>query len=330
MIPCVPKTDTTNAADRRCLKALDPGKWSSLVMGCASLFWQVVGRQLAEAVFPQKCRACRCYWTPAPANASVAKPYLMPGRPDHALNTVFRQAVSPFLCPDCLSTFEPVASPLCSRCGVMFKSRLGADHLCGACIQCSGTYRHARAGGIYAGALMALIHQLKYRACLSLIHPLGAILQETYRHHWAPQEVDMILSMPLHVRRLRQRGFNQAQLLVDVWADATRRMDGVGPRFAKPREVLVRSKPTLPQTGLGKRARRRNIRRAFTVVNRDAVEGRRVLLVDDVYTTGATVEEAAGELMRNGARAVDVLTVARTMPQGTTQTPINYGSEMAS
>ncbi|MGD9331618.1 MAG: hypothetical protein PVJ53_09925 [Desulfobacterales bacterium] len=193
-------------------------------------------------------------------------------------------------------------------------------------MQRSGTYRRARAGGVYDGALMALIHRLKYRGCLSLVRPLGGLLLATYRRHWPPQEIDLVLAMPLHIRRLRQRGFNQAQLLVDVWAGIARRWGGDGPRFVKPREVLVRSKATMPQTGLGKAARRRNIRRAFTVVNRKAVVGRCVLLVDDVYTTGATVEEAAGELRRNGAQAVDVLTVARTMPKGAAHgTPLGAG-----
>ena len=124
----------------------------------------------------------------------------------------------------------------------------------------------------------------------------------------------MVLPIPLHNRRLRQRGFNQAQMLVDAWANAVRKGNRDWYRFPKARKIIVRSRPTAPQTGLGKPERRRNIRHAFTVVDREAVQGRHILLVDDVYTTGATAEEVAHELIRNGADTVDVLTVARTMP----------------
>jgi ComF family protein len=196
----------------------------------------------------------------------------------------------------------------------MFQSRFGEDHLCSDCMRHPGNFGRARAVGVYHGALMALVHQLKYRAGLALVGPLGQLLQEAFRRHWQPEEVDMVLPIPLHYRRLRQRGFNQAQMLVDAWANAERKENRDWYRFPKARKIIVRSRSTAPQTGLGKPERRRNIRHAFTVVDREAVQGRRILLVDDVYTTGATAEEVAHELKRNGADAVDVLTVARTMP----------------
>jgi ComF family protein len=138
----------------------------------------------------------------------------------------------------------------------------------------------------------------------------------------------MVLPIPLHDRRLRQRGFNQAQMLVDAWAAVEDQENPNGLRFAKARQIIIRSKATPPQTGLGKVARRRNIRGAFTVVNRNAVKGQRILLVDDVYTTGATAAEAARVLRGSGADCVDVITVARTMPDAPSQgTSGNGGSE---
>jgi ComF family protein len=131
----------------------------------------------------------------------------------------------------------------------------------------------------------------------------------------------MVLPIPLHLRRWRQRGFNQAQMLVDAWAKSGGGTDRNRPQFPKARRTFVRSKPTPPQTGLGKRARRQNIRGAFTVVDPGAVKGSHILLVDDVYTTGATANEAARVLKRNGAACVDILTVARTMPHGRSQSP---------
>jgi ComF family protein len=196
----------------------------------------------------------------------------------------------------------------------MFKSPVGEDHLCSDCLRQPGAFRRARAAGVYSGALMELVHQLKYRACFVLLDPLGQLLQEAFQLHWRPGEIDMVLPIPLHARRWRQRGFNQAQMLVDALAKLERRGTRDECRFPKARDIFVRSRPTAPQTGLGKPERRRNIRGAFKVVDRAAVKGRSILLVDDVYTTGATAAEAARELKENGAEAVDVLTIARTMP----------------
>jgi len=278
-------------------------------------FGGYIGRALTDAIFPRKCRACGAYWPHEPQSSSSHVDYdpdLRAG--DHELYNIFHRVALPFLCSDCRTSFEPVRSPLCERCGVMFKSPVGEDHLCSECLRQPGAFRRARAAGVYSGALMELVHQLKYRACFVLLDPLGQLLQEAFRLHWRPGEIDMVLPIPLHARRWRQRGFNQAQMLVDAWARAERRSTRDGCRFPKARDIFVRSRPTAPQTGLGKPERRRNIRGAFKVVDRAAVKGRSILLVDDVYTTGATAVEAARELKENGAEAVDVLTIARTMP----------------
>ena len=282
--------------------------------GPLSGFGRYVGRALTDAIFPRKCRSCGAYWPHVPNASPRVGHDADVWAVDHRLRDVFRGVALPFLCSDCLTSFEPVRSPLCERCGVMFNSPVGEDHLCSHCLRQPGSFRRARAAGVYSGALMGLIHQLKYRACLVLIDPLGRLLQEAFQLYWPPGEIDMVLPIPLHARRWRQRGFNQAQMLVDAWAKAARLNMRDGCRFPKARDIFVRSRPTAPQTGLDKPERRRNIRGAFKVVDRAAIQGRRILLVDDVYTTGATAAEAARELRGNGAEAVDVLTIARTMP----------------
>jgi ComF family protein len=198
----------------------------------------------------------------------------------------------------------------------MFVSGIGSDHLCGNCLQNAFHFRRARSAGVYGGALLAMIHQLKYRACLALCNPLGALLQQAFAHYWQPEEIDLVLPIPLHRKRIRHRGFNQAYLIARAWAGIPNARS-IATRLAAPREVMIRSRPTHPQTGLGKKARRRNIRGAFRVVAPDRVKGRHILLVDDVFTTGATADEAARQLGRFGAASVDLLTVARTLPKAT-------------
>ena len=112
---------------------------------------------------------------------------------------------------------------------------------------------------------------------------------------------------------MRRRGFNQSYLLIDSWKSTPPPvMDELG-RIPVITDVLVRNKATLPQTGLGRRQRLKNIKGAFTVRIPEIVYGKKVLLVDDVYTTGATVNECARMLLKAGARIVDVLTVARAV-----------------
>jgi ComF family protein len=280
-------------------------------------FMRYAGKVLSEAIFPRKCRACGAHWTLNTEEMSARCEDL----PASDLSAVFQILSEPYLCPACMRSFEPLASPLCTRCGVMFDSCAGEDHLCGACIRRPPTYRQARAVGIYSGGLMALIQHLKYRACLALKHPLARLLQAAFDQHWPGEEVDMVLPIPLHSRRWRERGFNQAQMLVEAWAKLGRAEDSSAPQFPRACRIFVRSKPTSPQTGLGKRARRQNIRGAFSVIDPNPVKDAHILLVDDVYTTGATADEAARALKRNGAACVDILTVARTMPRSRSQGP---------
>jgi len=118
---------------------------------------------------------------------------------------------------------------------------------------------------------------------------------------------DLLVPVPLHLRRLRWRGFNQALLLTRPLAQRCgARLDPF---------VLARTRPTSPQVGLDEAARRRNIAGAFAVRDPAVVRRRSVLLIDDVYTTGATVEECARVLRRAGASRVDVLVLARAVLQ---------------
>jgi ComF family protein len=208
-------------------------------------------------------------------------------------------------CPRCRGRWTAATSPLCSRCGVLFKSREGEDHLCGRCLAHPGAFNKARAAGIYDQSLRRAIQALKFKAMVQLANPLGRLLFETFARHWAEDDIDVMAPVPLHRSRFRSRGFNQSWLLMDGWPLA----EGV----AAVRDLLVRTRGTAPQTGLDRRQRRANIRHAFAMRRPGQSAGRRVLLVDDVLTTGATVEACAAVLLRDGADRVDVVTLARAM-----------------
>lgn len=156
-----------------------------------------------------------------------------------------------------------------------------------------------------ADPLKAVLQRYKYGRDVSLAVPLAAVLLEG-----CPlplRAYDLIVPVPLHLARLRWRGFNQAHLLARrVAAAAGVRLDA----FA-----VQRLRPTRPQVELNIEERRHNVARAFHVVRPQSVDGRRILVVDDVYTTGATVNECSRALLQAGAESVDVLVLARAILQ---------------
>lgn len=210
----------------------------------------------------------------------------------------------PHFCSACWSDFTPLQGPLCPTCGKPFDSpealTYSPDHSCLQCMQAPPSFDQALSTGLFEGALREAVHQFKYRPCRSLGKPLGDWMAERINVLIA---IDMIMPVPLHVQRLRQRGFNQALLLAH--------------RLSLRRNIplsidnLVRVRPTRPQVELTGEERKRNVAGAFRLKRPAEVKGRRVVLVDDVFTTGATLQECARSLTRAGASHVYALTLAR-------------------
>jgi len=197
----------------------------------------------------------------------------------------------------------PVLSPLCPVCGIPFVGT-GADHHCGACLTQSPYFDIARAPLLYEGPIRDLIHSFKYSHHTHLRYPLALLTLEGLREFLTEQEPHTIVPVPLHRSRLRQRGFNQAVLLGRVLSH----------NLSVPMtpDLLVRTRRTEPQVELSAEKRRLNVKGAFSVKKPGLVVGKRVLLLDDVMTTGSTMDECAKELKKAGALSVIALTIART------------------
>jgi ComF family protein len=157
--------------------------------------------------------------------------------------------------------------------------------------------------GRHAAELRRLVHALKFEGRRDLRHLLAPRLAAVYAGSWQPGEIDAIVPVPLHAGRQRERGYNQSALLARALAPYV----GV----AVLEGALRRRRATPPQVGLSLAERRRNMQAAFEA--RLSARGVRILLIDDVVTTGATVESAARALLESGARRVSVLSVARTL-----------------
>ena len=208
------------------------------------------------------------------------------------------EPLSGCVCRNCWRSIKPITPPVCNDCGDPLP-RAGAH-----CMDCTGRHSavtRARAVGEYEGTLREIIHALKYSNRLSLAQPLAS--QMRIRGGDVLGDVDCVIPVPLHWRREQQRGFNQAREIA---------------RYLGPPVVcaLVRRRATRPQIELAADQRKANVAAAFGPNNwfrAPDIRGKRVLLIDDVSTTGATLDACARVLHELGVRSVDALTAARVI-----------------
>ncbi|HUA54513.1 MAG TPA: ComF family protein [Candidatus Sulfotelmatobacter sp.] len=207
------------------------------------------------------------------------------------------------LCPACWSGLSFIAPPLCESCGLPFAFAVAARTRCAACLADPPPFERARAALIYDDASRRLILGFKHADRTEAAPAFGRWLARAGAALLA--DADLVVPVPLHRWRLFQRRYNQAALLAHA----------VGGLAGRPvaADLLVRRRRTPSQGGLGRQGRRRNVAGAFALKpgQADRLRGRRILLIDDVHTTGATLLECARALRRAGAAAVDALTLAR-------------------
>lgn len=241
-------------------------------------------RPLLDLFFPPLCHVCRVYIPDLPPDDES---------PLH-------------ICPECLDKITFITSPLCNVCGKPFFSEAPDNHTCGACLT-DAPHHTSRSAAVLGGPIQQLIHSFKYGGRVHLAHPLGILASSTLRGFCAVAAPDLILPVPLHRKRLRQRGYNQSQLIGAVLAK----------QWKVPLEVgnLRRLRWTEPQTALDARDRATNVKGAFGVKDPKRLEGKRVLLVDDVVTTGSTVRACVDALREVDVAAVCAVTVARGIQQ---------------
>ena len=240
------------------------------------------------------------------------------------------------VCQACLSDIRPLEGNVCSVCGerLLIPCALGAeggDVRCGLCRRLEPPFLKAAAYGSYDGGLRELIHLLKYEQVLPAAAILGRMLREAVSGlESCGIQRPVVVPVPLHARKLRQRGFNQSELIAQQFVKL---ISGSGQMTLHSR-VLQRRRETESQIGLTRHQRRENIRGAFTVARSEEITGREILLVDDVFTTGTTVSECARVLLRAGAAKVFVATVARTLKNevkevGFSQTMVDQDQTLA-
>ncbi len=229
---------------------------------------RLIAQKLLDLLFPPRCPACK--------------------------------RSGQILCPTCLATIQPIPAPFCTRCSAPLSPQ-------GQCPQCS-YHRPAMSGlrvaSVYQGALRSSIHALKYQGNRRLAAPLGALLAQAYTSYG--MQADLLVPVPLHTDREKERGYNQAQLLALECAQHL--------TLPLNTQLVARTRPTLVQAHLTASERQQNVSGAFACPAGDATQrllARKVIvIIDDVCTTGATLEACAAPLFAAGARAVWGLVLA--------------------
>jgi ComF family protein len=223
------------------------------------------------------------------------------------------------VCEVCWRSLEPWPGPHCDACGLPLASGRMEDAVVALCASCrSGEYDfdRARSFGLYTDSLRTVILQLKFRRRERLGKRLGGLLAQVWKEIEEDPAGDRVLlvPVPLHIARQRERGFNQAQLLARGLSAALKKTRGGRVPQVDARS-LRKIRATPPQTGLSVRGRHENVRGVFAVVHAERIRNRRVVLVDDVMTTGATLSACARALKAAGSRQVSALTLGRATPQ---------------
>lgn len=234
-------------------------------------------KTLQEIIYPRYCLLCR-----------KRNPLLEEDEP---------------VCHSCIAKIIPNTAPFCKKCGRKILRLDASGGICALCCKSRFHFDRAFAGYPYDGIIKELIHQFKYKNKISLGKRLSWLLIEFTEEYRLPLDgSDCVIPIPLYTAKLREREFNQAQILAHYLSCHYKLM--------QVDNNLQRIRNTATQTELDKAARLENVRGAFKLKNPQGIKDKTILLIDDVFTTGATASEAAGALKNAGASAVYVLTLA--------------------
>lgn len=210
---------------------------------------------------------------------------------------------SRYICWDCMAGMDLVKSPFCSVCGDPVDGIIDHDYICSWCVGDEPYFDMARSAACYKGSIRTAVHAFKYRGAGYLSGDLVVLLEGCIRAHYDHNRFDAITCVPLHVSKQRKRTYNQAALLAK----------GVASKMELPLVAgcLERGWDAGTQTGLTAKQRIKNVRGVFQAKMKDWIEGRSLLIIDDVMTTGATANECARVLKEAGAAFIGVATLAR-------------------
>ena len=236
-------------------------------------------KDISEVIFPPQCLGC----------AEILHPF-----------------TGQIFCPVCNDKIKLITGSICRVCGTTFPDSPAQSHLCGDCLESKTYFSCARAVFCYDAFILKAIHQFKYGRNISVGETLASFMAGFSFPDIDFTDYSLIIPVPLHINRLRERGFNQSLIL----ARALEKRRQIPVDFS----ALKRHRFTVTQAGSNRNERKQNIKGSFEVTDSKKIAGKNIILVDDVYTTGATINECAKTLIRARAKKVAVFTLARVLP----------------
>lgn len=269
-----------------------------------SMFFKRTFCCLGEFIYPAKCLKCGKYFDAVPEK--------------HI------QGIEDCFCQDCMRGEDAgkdshdiskglyrIKEPFCPKCCVLFPESHGDNHVCENCLKKPFKLNKIRAVAQYKGIVKDAVPLFKYQHKLSLSQKFESLMFKAFVDYFNSDSIDLIIPIPLHRVKLRQRGFNQAFFLVRNFKKLYYQTFERPPSWQIDIHSLVKLKQTATQTGFDIKQRKSNVKNAFYVRKKKNILGKTILLIDDVFTTGATCNEAATVLLKNGAKSVDALVFAR-------------------
>jgi ComF family protein len=232
---------------------------------------------LVDIIYPKKCLACK--------------------------RKLAKAAANDFICSRCWGEIKKNVPPFCRLCGRHLEIKINTGNICSTCIEKPLSFDRAFSPCVYEGVIKELIHGFKYKNKDYLGETLSSLMIEFIKgYNLDMNDLDLIIPMPLHTARLREREFNQAEIL----------SNHIGKEFNKhvANNILIRRTLKKPQVELKNEERFSNIAGSFALNQKNPVKGKNILLIDDVLTTGATASEAAATLKSGQANIVFVMTLA--------------------
>lgn len=223
--------------------------------------------------------------------------------PDYCIICNKRISEKIMLCPSCIKRINMIESPICPKCGLPYTKSCKEDHLCGRCLKDKMFFDKAWQVGYYNGVLRKTITSLKYNGKTGISSYLGKLMATKIVNEKNKIDYHFLIPVPLHMNKIKGRGYNQSYFL----AKEVGKILKLKVEFKNLSKII--DAPS--QTGLSIRERKKNVKETFYLKNSSRIQNKKILLIDDVYTSGATINECARVLKRGGAETVDVLTLGR-------------------
>ena len=255
---------------------------------------------MRKLIYPDICRICGTFFEN------------MDKRTDYILRDIFFEDIfCDILCAGCLGRYEEQSGFVCQGCGRKIYGEPGTVFLCEKCIKTTAFFSKIRSPFLFRDSIVDIVHMLKYNNMVFLAEKMSYFILKTYIDHFQEDPPDYVFPVPLHIKKLRKRGYNQTYLMAHETSKTADRFSICFPSVKK--DVLIKVIDTKSQTGLDSEKRESNLKKAFKIKNPAFVRGKKILLIDDVMTTGATIRECARVLISGEAEKVEAITFARAM-----------------